>query len=206
MKINVKNVSGANVEELELRDDIFGIKPNVPVMHQALVRQLANQRLGTHKAKTRGEVAGTTAKWFRQKGTGRARHGDRKAPIFVGGGQAHKPVPRDYTKDMPRKMRRLALRSALSAKAAAEQIIVLDQLVLDGPKTSEVVRLLKNLQAAESAVILLPERNENVENSARNLENVKTLRAGYLNVRDLLGHRYVIMPKDAISVIESFLG
>lgn len=206
MKINVKNVSGANVEELELRDDIFGIEPNVSVMHQALVRQLANQRLGTHKAKTRGEVAGTTAKWFRQKGTGRARHGDRKAPIFVGGGQSHKPVPRDYTKDMPRKMRRLALRSALSAKAAAEQIIVLDQLILDGPKTSEVVQLLKNLQAAESAIILLPERNENVEKSARNLENVKTLRAGYLNVRDLLGHRYVIMSKDAVSVIESFLG
>lgn len=206
MKINVKNASGANVEELELRDDIFGIKPNVAVMHQALVRQLANQRLGTHKAKTRGEVAGTTAKWFRQKGTGRARHGDRKAPIFVGGGQAHKPVPRDYTKDMPRKMRRLALRSALSAKAAAEQLIVLDQLVLDGPKTNEVAQLLKNLQAAESAVILLPERNENVEKSARNLENVKTLRASYLNVRDLLGHRYVIMPKDAVLVIESFLG
>ncbi|MFN8454346.1 MAG: 50S ribosomal protein L4 [Anaerolineae bacterium] len=206
MKINVKNASGANVEELELRDDIFGIKPNVAVMHQALVRQLANQRLGTHKAKTRGEVAGTTAKWFRQKGTGRARHGDRKAPIFVGGGQAHKPVPRDYTQAMPRKMRRLALRSALSAKAAAEQIIILDELVLAGPKTSEVVQLLKNLQAAESAVILLPERNENVEMSARNLENVKTLRAGYLNVRDLLGHRYVIMPRDAITVIESFLG
>lgn len=206
MKINVKNASGANVEELELRDDIFGIEPNVAVMHQALVRQLANQRLGTHKAKTRGEVAGTTAKWFRQKGTGRARHGDRKAPIFVGGGQAHKPVPRDYTKDMPRKMRRLALRSALSAKAAAAQIIVLDQLTLDEPKTSEVAQLLKNLQAAESAVILLPERNENVEKSARNLENVKTLRAGYLNVRDLLGHRYVVMPKDAVSMIESFLG
>lgn len=206
MKINVKNASGANIEELELRDDIFGIQPNVAVMHQALVRQLANRRLGTHKAKTRGEVAGTTAKWFRQKGTGRARHGDRKAPIFVGGGQAHKPVPRDYTKDMPRKMRRLALRSALSAKAAAEQIIVLDQLTLNGPKTSEMVQLLKNLQAVESAIILLPERNENVEKSARNLENVKTLRAGYLNIRDLLGHRYVIMPKDVVSVIESFLG
>ena len=206
MKINVRNASGANIEELELRDDIFGIQPNVAVMHQALVRQLANRRLGTHKAKTRGEVAGTTAKWFRQKGTGRARHGDRKAPIFVGGGQAHKPVPRDYTKDMPRKMRRLALRSALSAKAAAEQIIVLDQLTLNEPKTSEMVQLLKNLQAAESAIILLPERNENVEKSTRNLENVKTLRAGYLNIRDLLGHRYVIMSKDAVSMIESFLG
>lgn len=205
MKVNVKNASGTILEELELRDDIFGIKPNTAVMHQALVRQLANKRLGTHKTKTRGEVTGTTAKWYRQKGTGRARHGDRKAPIFVGGGQAHKPVPRDYTQKMPRKMRRLALRSALSAKAAAEQIIILDKLVFDEPKTVEVLQLLDNLQVSGSAVILLPERNENVEKSARNLENVKTLRAGYLNIRDLLGHNYVIMPKDAISQIESFL-
>ncbi len=206
MKVNVKNATGATVEELELRDDIFGIQPNVAVMHQALVRQLANRRLGTHKAKTRGEVAGTTAKWFRQKGTGRARHGDRKAPIFVGGGQSHKPVPRDYTQKMPRKMRRLALRSALSAKTAAEELIILDELTLDEPKTAQVVQLLKSLQISGSAVILLPERNENVEKSARNLENVKTLRAGYLNVRDLLGHTYVIMPKEAVSLIESFLG
>jgi large subunit ribosomal protein L4 len=206
MKVNVKNASGADVAELELPDGIFGIEPNVSVMHQALVRQLANRRLGTHKAKTRGEVAGTTAKWFRQKGTGRARHGDRKAPIFVGGGQAHKPVPRDYTQNMPRKMRRLALRSALSTKAAADQLIVLDELMLEGPKTAHVVQLLKNLQVGDSAVILLPEQNENVEKGVRNLENVKTLRAGYLNVRDLLGHRYLIMPKDAVAVIESFLG
>lgn len=206
MKVNVKNTSGANVGELELRDDIFGIKPNVAVMHQALVRQLANKRLGTHKTKTRSEVAGTTAKWYRQKGTGRARHGDRKAPIFVGGGQAHKPVLRDYTQKMPRKMRRLALRSALSAKTAADELIILDKLTLDEPKTAEVVQLLNNLQISSSAVILLPERNENVEKGARNLENVKTLRAGYLNVRDLLGHNYVIMPKDALAVIESFLG
>ncbi len=206
MKVNVRNTSGSTVEELELNDDIFGIEPNTAVMHQALVRQLANQRLGTHKAKTRGEVSRTTAKWYRQKGTGRARHGSRKAPIFVGGGQAHKPVPRDYTQKMPRKMRRLALRSALSAKAAAEQLIVLDKLAFDGPKTVEVLQLLDNLQVSGSAVILLPERNENVEKSARNLENVKTLRAGYLNIRDLLGHNYVIMSKDAVTQIESFLG
>ena len=206
MKINVKNASGTTIEELELNDEICGIKPNTAVMHQALVRQLANRRLGTHKTKTRGEVSGTTAKWYRQKGTGRARHGDRKAPIFVGGGQAHKPVPRDYTQKMPRKMRRLALRSALSAKAAAEQIIVLDKLAFDEPKTVEVLQLLDNLKGAGSAIILLPERNENVERSARNLENVKTLRAGYLNIRDLLGHNYVIMSKEAITQIESFLG
>jgi large subunit ribosomal protein L4 len=206
MIVNVKNASGAIVDELELRDDIFGIEPNMAVMHQALVRQLANRRLGTHKAKTRSEVSGTTAKWFRQKGTGRARHGDRKAPIFVGGGQSHKPVPRDYTQQMPRKMRRLALRSALSAKVAAEQIIVLDELALAEPKTTQMTQLLKNLQILGSAVILLTERNENVEKSTRNLANVKTLRAGYLNIRDLLGHNYVIISKDAVSAIESFLG
>jgi large subunit ribosomal protein L4 len=206
MKIDVKNKDGQKVEELELRDEIFGIEPNVPIMHQALVRQQANARLGTHKAKTRGEVSGTTAKWYRQKGTGRARHGDRKAPIFVGGGQAHKPVPRDYTQKMPRKMRRLALRSALSAKAAAAEIILLDDLNFEGYKTSETVSLLKNLEVQGSAVILLPEHNENVERSARNLENVKTLRAHYLNIRDLLGHDYIIMSKSALSVIEGFLG
>jgi large subunit ribosomal protein L4 len=206
MKIDVKNKDGQKVEELELRDEIFGIEPNVPIMHQALVRQQANARLGTHKAKTRGEVSGTTAKWYRQKGTGRARHGDRKAPIFVGGGQAHKPVPRDYTQKMPRKMRRLALRSALSAKAAAAEIILLDDLNFEGYKTSETVSLLKNLEVQGSAIILLPEHNENVERSARNLENVKTLRAHYLNIRDLLGHDYIIMSKSALSVIEGFLG
>lgn len=206
MKVDVKDASGAKVGELELQDSIFGIEPNAAVMHQALVRQQANARLGTHKTKTRGEVKGTTAKWYRQKGTGRARHGDRKAPIFVGGGQAHKPRPRDYTQKMPRKMRRLALRSALSAKASVDQIIVLDELVFDGPKTIEMLQLLDNLEVAGSVVILLPERNENVEKSARNLSDVKILRANYLNIRDLLGHNYVIMSKDAVSVIEGFLG
>jgi large subunit ribosomal protein L4 len=206
MKVDVKNASGAPVEEIELRDDIFGIEPNTTVMHQALVRQQANARLGTHKTKTRGEVQGTTAKWYRQKGTGRARHGDRKAPIFVGGGQAHKPRPRDYTKKMPRKMRRLALRSALSAKAASEQIIVLDELNLSEPKTVTILQLLDDLAVSGTVVILLPEHNENVEKSARNLRDVKTIQANYLNIRDLLGYNYVLIPKDSISVIESFLG
>jgi large subunit ribosomal protein L4 len=206
MKVNVKNFDGENIDELELKDDVFGIEPNTVVMHQALVRQQANGRLGTHKTKSRGEVRGTTAKWYRQKGTGRARHGDRKANIFVGGGQVHKPRPRSYAKQMPRKMRRLALRSALSAKVAAEEVIVLDELVFDQPATAQVLELLNNLEVAGSVVILLPERNENVEKSARNLQDVKTLRANYLNIRDLLGYDYVIMPRGAVSVIEGFLG
>ena len=205
MKVDVRNIEGKTVEELELNDNVFAIEPNVPVMHQALVRQQANARLGTHKTKTRGEVKGTTAKWYRQKGTGRARHGDRKAPIFVGGGQAHKPSPRDYTQKMPRKMRRLALRSALSAKAASEAIVVLDELTFDQPQTAQIVDLLANLEIEGSAVILLSESNENVEKSAKNLKGVKTLRVNYLNIRDLLGHDYVIMPKSSVDVIESFL-
>jgi len=206
MKVDVKNFDGATIEELELRDDIFGIEPNVAVMHQALVRQQANARLGTHSTKTRAEVSRTGAKWYRQKGTGRARHGDRKAPIFVGGGQAHKPKPRDYSKQMPRKMRRLALRSALSAKVAAEQLVVLDQLAVAEAKTRQIVELLNNLDIAGSAILLLPERNEDVEKSARNLPEVKTLRANYLNVRDLLGYNYIIMTKETVSMIEGFLG
>jgi large subunit ribosomal protein L4 len=205
MKVDVKNSSGKKVGKFELSDDVFGIEPNTSVMHQALVRQQANARLGTHKTKSRSEVRGTTAKWYRQKGTGRARHGDRQAPIFVGGGQAHKPRPRDYSKKMPRKMRRLALRSALSIKAAAKEIVILDELAFDDPKTVSMLELLDNLEIEGSAVVLLPEQNEYVEMSARNLQDVKTLRAGYLNVRDLLGYDYVIMPKDTVSAIESFL-
>jgi len=205
MKIDVKNISGKKVGSVNLSDDVFAIEPNSVVMHQALVRQQANARQGTHKAKTRGEVKGTTAKWYRQKGTGRARHGDRKAPIFVGGGQAHKPVLRDYTQRMPRKMRRLALRSALSVKAASSAIVVVDELVFDDPKTVNMLEMLDALKLEGSAVVLLPERNENVEKSARNLDDVKTLRANYLNIRDLLGYDYVIMPKDVVAVIEGNL-
>ena len=205
MKVDVKSISGKKVGSVNLSDDVFAIEPNSAVMHQALVRQQANARQGTHKAKTRGEIRGTSAKWYRQKGTGRARHGDRKAPIFVGGGQAHKPRPRDYSKKMPRKMRRIALRSALSVKAAAEEIVVLDELAFDEPKTANMLELLDSLEIEGSAVVLLPEQNENVEKSARNLEDVRTLRAGYLNVRDLLGYDFVILPKDAIAEIENFL-
>ncbi len=206
MQIPIKNIAGEKIADIELRDDIFAIEPNKPVMHQALVRQLANARQGTHSAKTRAEVVGTTAKWYRQKGTGRARHGSRKAPVFVGGGVVHGPKPRKYTKKMPKKMRRLALRSALSVKAAENQIVVLDELIFDKPKTKNMVQMLQNLQVEGSTVILLPERNENVEQSIGNLTDVKYLRANFLNIRDLLGYDYVIMPKAAVDVIEGILG
>jgi len=206
MQVEVKNIAGKTVGEVDLRDDIFGIEPNGSVMHQALVRQLANRRLGTHKTKSRSEVVRTKAKWFRQKGTGRARHGSRNAPIFVGGGVAHGPRPRHYTKKMPRKMRRLALRSALSVKAAEEHIIVLDAVDFEAPKTRTMLDTLRNLNVESSAVILLPDRNENIERSASNLSDVTTLRVDYLNVRDLLKYDYVIMPTDALAVVEEILG
>lgn len=206
MIVDVKNTSGQIVGELDLDDQIFGIEPNNSVMHQAFVRQLANRRQGTHKSKTRGEVAGTRAKMYRQKGTGRARHGSRTAPIFVGGGKAHGPVPRSYSKKMPKKMRRLALRSALSAKVASNELVVLDDLNLKEPKTSGLVNILESLGLSGGVVILLPESSEALEKSARNLSSVKTIRASYLNVRDLLGHDYVLVPKTSIAVIESFLG
>lgn len=206
MQVDVKNIAGETVGKAELRDDIFGIEPNGPVMHQSLVRQLANRRLGTHKSKSRGEVARTKAKWYRQKGTGRARHGSRNAPIFVGGGVAHGPKPRLYNEKMPRKMRRLALRSALSVKASEARIVVLDAIDFEIAKTRTMVDTLRSLNIDSSVVILLPERNENVERSANNLPDVKTLRAHYLNVRDLLKYDYLIMPTGALAVIEEILG
>jgi large subunit ribosomal protein L4 len=199
-------MSGQQVDEIELRPDIFEAPVNVPLMHQALVRQLANARLGTHKTKTRGEVNRTTAKWYRQKGTGRARHGSRNAPIFVGGGIAHGPKPRSYEQRMPKKMRRAALRSALSVKAGQQQIVVVDRLELPEPKTREMRAVLSRLNVGEDALILLPGRNETVEKSVRNLPKVKALHASYLNIRDLLQYEKVVMPLGALQVIESILG
>jgi large subunit ribosomal protein L4 len=205
MELPVYNMAGKQVSTYELPASIFQANINRDLMHQALVRQLANARLGTHKAKTRSEVNRTTAKAYRQKGTGRARHGSRKAPIFVGGGKAHGPRPRKYTKNMPRKMRRAALCSALSAKANAGDIVLLDMINLDAPKTKGIATMVKTLTDGDNALLLLPERNEIVEKSARNLPNVKTLRAGYLNVRDLLGYDKILMPLAAVEAVSGFL-
>ena len=207
MLIPVINMQGEKVDEIELRPEIFEAAVNVPLMHQALVRQLANARLGTHKTKTRSENNRSKSKWYRQKGTGRARHGSRNAPIFVGGGIAHGPRPRSYEKKMPVKMRRAALRSALSVKAAAQQIVVVDQLAMDAPKTKEMVRVLHNLSVVDGkALILLSERNAPVELSIRNLPTARTLRAHYLNIKDLMSADYLVMPLGALEVVESILG
>jgi large subunit ribosomal protein L4 len=175
-------------------------------MHQALVRQLANARQGTSDTKTRGEVAGGGAKPWRQKGTGRARQGSTRAPHWRHGGVAFGPTPRKYTQRMPKEMRRVALRSALSAKVAEGQLRVVDELKLDVPKTRDIETLLGGLMIQSSALILLAEANPNVQKSASNIPDVKTLRAQYLNVRDLLGHDFLVMPLGAMKAIEGYLG
>ena len=206
MQAPLMNMQGQEIGVIELPDEIFNTDVNESVMHQALVRQLANKRLGTHKTKSRGQVSGGGRKPWRQKGTGRARQGSIRAPQWRGGGTVFGPQPRSYAKRMPRKMRRLALRSALTVKAQAQAIIVLDELTMDAPRTRDMAAVMDALGVERNALLLLPEANDNVELSARNLPYVKTLRANYLNVRDLLGHQVIIMPKQAIEVIASFLG
>jgi large subunit ribosomal protein L4 len=205
MKVSVLNMAGNEVGTVDLPGVIFEANVNRDLMHQALVRQMANARRGTHKAKTRAEVNRTTAKWYRQKGTGRARHGSKRAPIFVGGGVAHGPKPRSYVKDMPRKMRRAALCSALSAKAGNGDIIIVDKLEMDRPKTKEMAGALNRLTGSSSVLLLIGDWDENVVKSARNLRDVTTLRANYLNIRDLLGHTKIVMPLAALEVIEGYL-
>ena len=207
MQVSVRNVAGEVVDRIELSEAIFGIEPNGSVMHQALVRQLSNARLGTVKTKTRGEVSGGGRKPWRQKGTGRARHGSIREPQWRGGGVAFGPRPeRNYKKRMPRKMRRLALRSALSVKAAEGRVLVLDEIKVPVVKTQEIVALLDRLAVDSNALILLPQRDESIERSARNLPKVRTLHASYLNIRDLFTYDYLLMPVEALVVIEDFLG
>jgi len=205
MKVPVYNMAGEEVSSVELPASIFEAEINRGLMHQALVRQLANARLGTHKAKGRSEINRSTAKIYRQKGTGNARHGSRRAPIFVGGGVAHGPKPRKYTKNMPRKMRRAALRSALSAKASNGEIVVLNEVAMEQPKTKEMVALMKQLVAENSALLLLASKDENIEKSAHNLPDIKALQASYLNIRDLLGYNKIVMPLAALDVVTGFL-
>lgn len=206
MEVPVRNMAGQEVSKVTLSPDIFEVEVNVGLMHQAYVRQTANARQGTAATKTRSDVDRTKAKWFRQKGTGRARHGSRNAPIFVGGGKAHGPHPRSYEKDMPKKMRRQALRSALSALAKDGQIVVVDDFTVSDGKTKEVKQVLSKLVGDSTAVILLADRNEPVENAARNLDNAMTLRAMYLNIRDLLSHDRLIIPLGALEVLNAWLG
>ncbi len=209
MMIDVMNMEGQKVSAIELPAKIFEAPINVSLMHQAYVRQMANARLGTHSTRTRGEVSGGGRKPWRQKGTGRARQGSTRAPQWVGGGKVHTPKPRDYTQHMPRKMRRAALRAALSAKAAEQGIVVVDALSLPEIKTKAMLQALDRLVGDASALILIPqkdEQNEKVIQSARNIPDVKTLLANYLNIRDLLTYDRLVMPLSALDVLVSYLG
>jgi large subunit ribosomal protein L4 len=205
MRVSVLSMTGREIGSVDLSSSVFDARVNRDLMHQALVRQLANARRGTHNTKSRSEVQRTGAKWYRQKGTGRARHGSRRAPIFVGGGVAHGPKPRSYRKDMPRKMRRAAVRSALTSKFTSGDIIFIDEMVVDSPKTKTMVDRLSNLTEGLSTLIVIANVDENLEKSTRNIADVKTLRANYLNIRDLLGYRKIVLSVDALEVIQGVL-
>lgn len=207
MQVSVVNAQGSEVNTVDLPTSIFDAKVNVGLMHQALVRQLANARRGTHKSKGRSEVSRTNAKIYRQKGTGNARHGSRRAPIFVGGGVAHGPKVRDYSKKMPRKMRRAAIRSALTNKASNGDVIVVEGFDLDAPKTKVMAGLIRQVAGEDtSALVVIAGRDEIVEKSARNLPHVKVIHAHYLNIRDVLGHDKLVLSADALDVMVGFLG
>jgi large subunit ribosomal protein L4 len=205
MKVAVKNIKGEQVSEVDLPERIFGVKVSQPLMHQALIRQLANAHLGTHKVKTRAEVARTTKKMKNQKGTGGARQGSMKAPHHRGGGVAFGPRPRSYEQDMNKKMRRGAIRCALSQKLTDQEIILVDKLDMGTPKTKEFIGAMQALGVTKGLVVL-PGRNENVERSANNVENVKTLHASYLNIRDIFTHDQLVMTLDALDVVKAWLG
>lgn len=206
MQVPVLDMNGKQVKTIELPADIFEAKVNKGLMHQAYVRQMANARLGTHKVQRRSEVSLTTKKMYRQKHTGRARHGSYSATQFVGGGRPMGPRPRDYTQDMPKKMRRGAIRSALTALLADNQLVFVDRLTADTPKTKAMQAVLRNIAGDASKLVLLGARDENVQRSVNNLADAKTLRAEYLNIRDLLYYDKVIVPLDALDVIVSIWG
>ena len=195
------NTKGQKVGDIELNDKLFGIEPNVHVMHLVVKAHLANMRQGTQSAKTRAEVSGGGCKPWRQKGTGRARQGSTRSPQWRHGGVVFAPKPRDYHMDVNKKVRRLALYSALSSKVKEGEIIVFDELTLDAPKTKEMVKVM-NAVESKNALIVLPEREEVVARAANNIPNVETTLATTLSVYDILKHKNLILTKDALSKIE----
>jgi large subunit ribosomal protein L4 len=195
------NTSGEQVGELALSEEIFGVEVNESVLHDAVVAQLANRRLGTHDTKTRAEVSGGGRKPWRQKGTGRARAGSTRSPIWRKGGTVFGPHPRDYSYTLPRKVRRLALKSALSAKVNDGDILVLDSLTLDAPKTKDMVKILGALNV-DDALLVTADRDEIIEKSARNIPNIKPSVANSLNVYDILAYDKLVITKDAVARVE----
>ncbi len=205
-KVNVLSQTGSSVGEIELNDAIFGIEPNEAVLFDAIVAQRASLRQGTHKTKGRSEVSGGGRKPWRQKGTGRARQGSIRSPQWRGGGIVFGPTPRSYAYKLPKKVRRLALKSALSTKVAETNFLVVDALTLDAPKTKEFVKVLADLSVESKSLIVTADVNENVALSARNIPGVTVLTAEGINVLDLVSANKVVITKDAVAKIEEVLG
>ena len=205
-KVAVYDMTGAKTGEIELNDNVFGVEVNEAVVHQAVVMQLASQRQGTHATKTRAMVRGGGRKPWKQKGTGRARAGSIRSPLWVGGGTTFGPAPRSYKFSMPRKARRLAIKCALSAKVNAGGLVVVDDINFAEPKTKSVIKLLGNFEAQDAkSLIITAEGNEIVEKSSRNLPGVKAIGTIGLNVYDLLYHDKVLVTKEAVAKIEEVL-
>lgn len=204
-KVTLYNQSGSQVGEVELADTVFGIEPNENVLHDAVLMQRASLRQGTHQTKTRSEVRGGGRKPWRQKGTGRARQGSTRSPQWVGGGVVFGPQPRSYSYKLPKKVRRLAIKSALSSKVKANEIVVLEDLSFDAPKTKEMVAVLNNLSVDRKALIVTAEYNDEVALSARNIPGVTFITASNVNVLDVLGHDKLIITKEAVEKVEEVL-
>jgi large subunit ribosomal protein L4 len=208
MKVDVLNMEGQKVQQVELPAAIFEAPISKDLMHQAFIRQMANARLGTRDTKLRGEVAGGGKKPWKQKGTGRARQGSTRAAQWVGGGRIFTPHPRDFSQRMPLKMRRAALRSALSVKAAEAGIVVVDNLALAEPKTKLMAQALNRLVGAGSALVVIPEKSasyDGIIRSTNNLPDAKVLMAGYLNIRDILSFDKVVLPLQVLDVLKATL-
>jgi len=201
-KVTMLTMAGAEAGTIDLNDAIFGIEPNEYAVHAVVKNYLANQRQGTQSAKTRGEVRGGGRKPFRQKGTGRHRQGSTTDPSQVGGGVAFAPKPRDYRYSIPKKLRRLALKSVLSAKVSDKEIIVLESLSFAEPKTKEMIKVLENVKAAAKALIVTAEKDEAVIKSAANIPGVKTTMVSQMNVYEIMNHTSLIITKDAAAKIE----
>ncbi|MHB1454338.1 MAG: 50S ribosomal protein L4 [Saccharofermentanales bacterium] len=201
-KVDVYNMEGAVVDSIELSDAIFGIEPNLKVLHIAVLNQLANKRQGTHSTKTRSEVRGGGRKPYRQKGTGRARHGSNRSAQYIGGGIIFGPKPRDYNYTIPKKVRRLAMKSALSSKLLDNHLVIVDEIKFSEIKTKSMVSMLAKLKVENSALLVMDEKNDIVERSARNLIGLKTARVNTINVFDLLKFEKMIVTKAAIEKIQ----
>lgn len=201
-KITMLNMAGQAAGDIELSDAIFGIEPNMNAVHAVVKNYLANQRQGTQSAKTRSEVRGGGRKPFRQKGTGRHRQGSTTDPSQIGGGIVFAPKPRDYRYSLPRKLRRLAMKSILSSKVAEKEIIVIDELKFDAPKTKEMIKVLENIKAEKKALVVLAENDWNVIRSAANIPGVKTTNVGMMNVYEIINHNSFIVTKDAVNRIQ----